>query len=240
MSNKRLINNDDNESDSFSEEESIPKKKSKNIIFNKSYTGSVVLKKNKQVANINVSKKIRKYLDLVYSVIALANNKNSWVEIIPSVVSNILRFNNIQFDYINLYITNVQTIEPVMFTYNISESCLDLYMNSDMHKDYCTTKTVAKINWVPKEIDVEKYNSFDAYTNVDLPMVKCAVFCDHVAQHIIASLTCDLKDSADPHENYTEQGCTFASIFDITKSITNPIEKESEQLISIISKNIEL
>lgn len=177
-----------------------------------------------------VAYRVRAYLDELFGTIMLqVKESNDCFDAMPIVVSNILKYNNVQFATVDMYKTNVNIPEPLWFKYRLDKRHLILYLNECMYNDYCTTTTSTDVPvvWSCGHVPVDKYNPYRAHPDVselDPAKIKCAMVCDHVAQHIIHRYYNDapLLASADLHERgWTRCGTTLHSMLDI-EIVENP------------------
>lgn len=177
-----------------------------------------------------VAYRVRAYLDELFGTIMLqANESNECFDAVPIVVSNILKYNNIQFATVDMYKTSVNIPEPLWFKFEIDKRRLILYLNEIMYNDYCTTATSTEVPvvWSCGHVPVDKYNPYLAHPKVselDSAKIKCAVACDHVAQHIIHRYYSDTPPlaNAELHEGgWTRYGTTLHSMLDV-EIVENP------------------
>lgn len=177
-----------------------------------------------------VTYRVRAYLDELFGTIMLqVKESNSCFDAVPIVVSNILKYNNIQFATVDMYKTRVNIPEPLWFKFEIDKRHLILYLNEIMYNDYCTTTTSTEVPvvWSCGHIPVDKYNPYRTHPDVselDTAKIKCAMACDHVAQHIIHRYYNDkpLLANTELHEGgWTRYGTTLHSMLDI-EIVENP------------------
>lgn len=177
-----------------------------------------------------VAYRVRSYLDELFGTIMLqVKESDSCFDAIPIVVSNILKYNNIQFATVDMYKTSVSIPEPLWFKFELDKRHLILYLNEIMYNDYCTTTTPTEVSvvWSCGHVPVDKYNPYRSHPEVselDTAKIKCAVACDHVAQHIIHRYYNDtpLLANTELHEGgWTRCGTTLHSMLDI-EIVENP------------------
>lgn len=171
-----------------------------------------------------VAYRIRAYLDELFGTIMLqVKESNSCFDAIPVVVNSILKYNNIQFETVDMINTRINTPEPLWFKFEIDKRHLTLYLNENMYNDYCTNNVSASVPvvWSCGHIAVENYNPYRSHPEVsdlDTAKIKCALVCDHVAQHIIHRYYkyTPLLTSAELHDDgWTKIGTTLHSMLDI-------------------------
>lgn len=177
-----------------------------------------------------VAYRVRAYLDELFGTIMLqVKESNNCFDAVPIVVSNILKYNNIQFSTVDMYKTSVNIPEPLWFKLEIDKRHLILYLNEIMYNDYCTTTTSTEVPvvWSCGHVPVDNYNPYRAHPEVselDAAKIKCTVVCDHVAQHIIHRYYNDtpLLANTELHERgWTRYGTTLHSMLDI-EIVENP------------------
>lgn len=157
---------------------------------------------------------LRRYSELVFSSI-VQNNYGEWYKIAPTVINEILKFNNIHLKKVTAQTTDIQMYEPMMPVYPSLDELI-IFVNLDMFNDYCVARNMGNVSWNPGTIYMSKLNTTKTTPIITLAMVKCAVMCDHVAQHAIHDYyNSNTLECEDPHESYTDYGFTFASVFDI-------------------------
>lgn len=188
---------------------------------------------------------VRAYLDELFGTIMLqVRESNDSVAAIPIVVHNILRYNNIHFDDVELYVTPVALPEPLWFTYEVAKSRLSLFLNETMYKDYCADNSCSDVPvvWSGGHALVDRYNPYGSHPEVselETAKIKCALVCDHVAQHIIHRYYYhdggDDDDGPPPTANtglhegrWTRHGVTLHSMLDI-EIVESPCGERRQQ-----------
>lgn len=189
-----------------------------------------------------VAEKIRNYLDVLMSATVLEANRMRQlnqlkaVYAIPGVVAAILEYNNLLFGQIDLVLVKQGSAaakhmyEPIQFTYspnNDHDSNLTLYVCVPMYESYCNRVTTAPVIYPNGSIPLELFNlPVDSPESrpLTLSLVRCAVACDHVAQHILSEVLGERKaDAADDiHYRWNEVGTTLHSIFRIVRTSRPP------------------
>lgn len=152
----------------------------------------------KKISN-EIIKRVRLYLDAIFGILIVyaelgvrhAEYRDS-IKAIPETVSTILRFNNIHFSNIFLHHSEINIIpEPLWYYIDITNSILHLFIDIRMYNDYCLKENLMHIIWPHGKIHLENLNS-NVTSGKSTPtksQIKCAVICDHVAQHIIYEYT---------------------------------------------------
>lgn len=190
----------------------------------------------------NTTYNIRAYLDVIFGTLAFEALRHSDnVSAIPTLVSNILKHNNIFFANVYLQKTQMYLHEPLWYMYDLNDRTLRLFVNEEMYNDYCLTNLDANVLWKSGEIRVDHYNPFKQnpeFGAVDQAQIKCAIACDHVAQHIIHELNDEPLDTEEIHENWTNSGTTLHSMFDLEVQTTSSDERTrmQEQFITFLSQ----
>lgn len=168
--------------------------------------------------------RVRAYLDELFGTIMLqVKESNHCFDAIPVVVKAVLNYNNIQFTTIDLYKTGVHIPEPLWFKFELEKKRLILYLNESMYNEYCTATATPDVPvvWSSGHVMVDKYNPYCAQpevSEVDDAKIKCAVVCDHVAQHIIHRYYNEtpLTANTELHEGgWTRFGTTLHSMLNI-------------------------
>lgn len=179
---------------------------------------------------LEVSKKIRKYMDMLYSTVYLASereNSNEIIEIIPYLIRNILIFNNFMFSTVKVYQFKDEFIEPVWYRYDIDENLLELFVFEGSVNRLCENTNKLEVIFISGLIPLHKFNPYksvcDSNFDQDSQSISYLIaLCDHAAQHIINNLHHDLNneiipDSSDLHHKFTKYGTTLHSMFDLKR-----------------------
>lgn len=185
-----------------------------------------------------VTKKIRRYIDLLYGTIAyeqlsrLRNdtaNSAHILTLVPNTVRAILDYNNIRFAGVLLKLTTVEIPEILWYDIDYPNRILYLYALKTMFENFCTTNNNYDVMMETGFVPLEAYNPFSSPREVKITpaLVKCAVMCDHLAQHVIDDVyrnSCSLDERSvisgngcTLHYNWTKHGITLHSIFSITR-----------------------
>lgn len=167
--------------------------------------------------------KIREYLDCLFgTVLKAATSCGSGVDtinIIPNVVAEILRFNNIEFLKITInYINGFD--EPIWFDIDISNTTLKLFVNEQMYEDFCNRKNSIPVTFINHQPDIERFNplSSEIDESIQQSLINCAIVCDHVATHIIDQIV-NTPDGSEPLHGLTfgRDGYTLHSLLRVNK-----------------------
>jgi len=162
---------------------------------------------------------VRDYLDVLFGTLAFETLRYSdALHTIPTVVSNILRYNNVFFSMVLCRKTRVVMYEPIWYDYDLSTRSLELYVNERHYNDYCLMSDDMNITWCNGQLRVDHYNPYkqvEGIGPIDQAQIRCAVACDHVAQHILHELNGRPHASDDLHDGWTRYGTTLHSMFDI-------------------------
>lgn len=185
-----------------------------------------------------VTKKIRRYTDLLYGTIAyeqlsrLRNdtaNSTHILTLVPNTVRAILDYNNIRFAGILLKLTTVEIPEILWYDIDYPNKVLYLYASKTMFENFCTLNNNYDVMMETGFVPLEAYNPFSSPKEVKITpaLVKCAVMCDHLAQHVIDDIyrnSCSMDERSvisgngcTLHYNWTRHGITLHSIFSITR-----------------------
>nr|AHW98245.1 GrBNV_gp13-like protein [Nilaparvata lugens endogenous nudivirus] len=175
---------------------------------------------------VDIGYYFRSYLDVLFnSVLIESTHSQNSIASIPTVVRNILAYNNILFKTVEMRKTNCErVVEPIWFSYSVNESKLKLYVNQERYREYCSMRTDVPITWPSGNLHIERYNPYRVHKKVDgaldIAVQKCAIACDHVAQHIIHAIMSEthnrhnttMVDRTTLHENWTKYGTTLHSM----------------------------
>ena len=185
---------------------------------------------------------IRSYLDVLLCSVAIEKLRLITSGIrhseyaIPSIVNNILKYNNIMFEDVTMSDTKLYIPEPLWYDIDIQNRHLHLYLNQEMYNMFCTKMSDTPVTMISGIVPLERYNPLTvhkALKTLDSAMINCAVVCDHVAQHIISELYENIdersmkSDGADIHERYNRYGTTLHSMLDITL-IGNQVQETNQ------------
>lgn len=201
--------------------------------------------------------RIRAYLDMLFGVATIEkiriymgfssadrSNRDSMYAV-PTIVDAILKYNNIAFGSVVLYITKVDLIEPIWYDIDLPNNTLRLFVNNDSRvfsrkmNDYPVVVTSGII-------PLERYNPYetDSMTDsIDTATIHCSVMCDHVAQHIINDLLLANEpraEGADVHHQFGKVGTTLHSMLDITMlGDSRDCVSETSKLVAILDTRSE-
>lgn len=170
---------------------------------------------------------VRSYLDVLLGSVVLekmylsssARTLSSEFAV-PTAVHNILKYNNIMFSKVTMSVTKIAIPEPVWYDIDVADNRLHLYMNQAMYDDACRRSAEHAVVMADGVIPLENYDPIETVpgSHIDPAVVKCAVICDHVAQHIISDVLGPRKpDGAHIHDNYTNVGTTLHSMLDVVE-----------------------
>lgn len=196
---------------------------------------------------VEVTKKIRKYMDMLYSTVYLASEKentNEIIEVIPYLIRNILNFNNLMFSTLKIFNIKNEFIEPIWYHYDVDENVLELYIFEGSVKTLCENTKNLEVIFSSGLIPLHKFDPYKSIcnsTNFDQGAQSISyliALCDHAAQHIINNLHHDLNnetipDSSDLHYKFTKYGTTLHSMFELNRIA----KKEKEINISTYFNN---
>lgn len=183
----------------------------------------------------DIAKWIRLYLNHLFGAMWLQvqslalQNKLSSVYAIPGIVCAILEYNNLFFRTIKYTIVKRQLIEPIWYSYSISKNELKLYIDEYLYDEYCIKNGDKPVLFTSGVVPLQIFNLYKPEFNqeINLPMIHCALACDHVSQHIISDIMNPNKIAcADIHENFTNIGTTLHSMFVIERIFTTVPKKE--------------
>lgn len=185
--------------------------------------GGYVIRSHVTNAPISVVEHVRNYLDIVFGTIVLASNMHKSIcNIVPYVVSNILRYNNIVFKTIKMYQSTIEIFEPLWYSYKIDCSELSIFYYERSIDQFCEQMLSVPIIFTSGTMNIEKFNPYKSMYNepIDTAMYKCAILSDHLAQHIITDIMRTLNNDHVPdvegiHYGFTKYGTTLHSMFDI-------------------------
>lgn len=178
----------------------------------------------------NITKKLRRYLDILYSVIAeatIGSSKVEFSEIIPIVVDHILQYNNIFFKHINLYKIKQNLFEPLWYEFQISQSKLTLFLDEELKNKFCAKTITVPVIFTSGHFNLSKFDPFCSKYTVDdfnpqsNAITNCITLCDHLCTHIISEWYHQqnnekLSDVESLHYHFTKYGTTLHTIFDLT------------------------
>lgn len=222
--NKRKLN-------MFKNSNEFAKKKKVDSEINFELPGGYVSKTITNEQPLQVTKKIRKYMDMLYSTIYLASEKENTdeiIEIVPYLIRNILNFNNFMFSTIKIYNIKNEFVEPIWYNYDIDENVLELYIFEESIKKLCENTKKLEVIFTSGLIPLHKFNPYKSVcdsTNFDQDAQSISyliALCDHASQHIINNLHHDLNneiipDSSDLHYKFTKYGTTLHTMFDLNR-----------------------
>lgn len=179
---------------------------------------------------------IRKYLDLVYGLFfSLIEKKVTPLQTIPLLITKILDYNNIRFKNIrffkNPFSSNKDEFEHIDYYYSLDpdDPFLFIWIDEEKIKTFCSDSiSPIPIKYECQLIPIQKFNpyksSFDAKSQEYFleAATNCIIISDHAAQHLINSITHDLKGepislNQPIHYNFTKYGTTIHSIFKLTE-----------------------
>lgn len=181
----------------------------------------------------NVNYNVRAYLDALFGGIMLqASVVSDNLRAIPTVVSVALGYNNIYFKNVEMRKTNVIMPEPIWYSIDLADNALTLYVDESMYNEYCSVLSDVPVTWCGGALRVDRYNPLKTdrrlVSEMDSAKIKCAVACDHVAQHIIHELmNPDYSERAELHENWTRYGTTLHSMIDLELVLSNECASSS-------------
>lgn len=171
-------------------------------------------------------------LSSVLQSLSFRSSRISTIPAIPSTVQCILKYNNIHLCQVKMYTTYRLLPEPIVGWITDDKQNAELYINEEQFNEYCVRVSLGYVTWSPA-ID---FSSVVSDIKVPLSVIKCAVLCDHVAQHLIYEYYNNLSLDADPHTFYNREGTTFSSMLKISKLIT-PTENKSNTKYNISLPN---
>lgn len=197
----------------------------------------------------DVARQFRAYLDVLFnSAIVEAMRAKEVVSAIPTIVRNILAYNNILFRHVEMRKTTCDRIvEPLWFSYSVNENRLTLYLHYERYQEYVVQRTNVPVIWPDGSLRVDRYNPHSVPGSmssmiIEPSIVMCAVVCDHVAQHIIHSIFNEERkrggnDQATLHENWTRHGTTLHSMLSLEISFNenNRGQCSSQRFMAMIS-----
>jgi hypothetical protein len=185
--------------------------------------------------NLSQAKEILKfYSNYVFSSViqALSSRaRTSTLPAIPTTVNSILKFNNVHLCNVKMYTTNRLLPEPVIGWISDSKQNAELYINEDQFYEYCARSSLGYVSWSPMIDFSQVLGPYEP--KVSLSIVKCAVLCDHVAQHLLSEYYNTFVLDSDPHTGYLKEGCTFASMLKISKIIA-PTEQKNTSTYGLL------
>lgn len=165
-------------------------------------------------------------------------NRIDFVKIIPYIVQNILRYNNIVFKSIKLYVIPGDLHEPLWYKFSIIEKTLTLYMSKPIKDKFCMRSKKYPVISTSGIINLKEFNpKYSAFKDDDFnpqsqSIINCMILCDHLCQHIITEWMHKLNKESFPqsetlHYHFKKYGTTLHSIFDLTRHMKiNEIEKD--------------
>lgn len=175
--------------------------------------------------------KIRRYLDMLLGSVLIearrlvGNGHSMTMYAIPNVVCDILEYNNLRFATVKFALTKHQLFEPI--DYVIDQSTLTLVVNESMYNEYCLTNNSGTVIFPSGLIPIDRYNPPEtdpSLGEINYPVIRCAIACDHVAQHILYDVygrNQDRPATAGIHEYWTDvDATTLHSMFRITRVCT--------------------
>lgn len=166
---------------------------------------------------------------------------------IPNVVGEILEYNNVYFERIDMIKSQDLYIpEPLWYTVNLRDNSLRLHLNHTLYKRYCSRAPIDRpVTIIPCRIPLDELDPSrptEELPPIDRAVVFCAVLCDHAAQHILShiheltknrngriSKEISSEDDLLLHAHYadTGRGSTLHSMFNITAIAGQPIKPKN-------------
>lgn len=211
----------------------------------KQYTlpGGYTIKRILEETPSDVTKQIRRYMDILYGTIYYCTDFTEHIiDIIPYVVRNILNYNNLEFTNVIYEKINEECVEPIWYKYDIDSSTLKLFLFEPSIKNFCVNFKNLEVIYTCGVIQLQHFNPYKSicedkeFTQDKLSINQCIALCDHVGQHIVNSLWHDyheepLPDTADLHYQFTKYGTTLHSIFELTAIVNKKQDFSSSMLI---------
>jgi len=190
----------------------------------------------------NMHNYLSELLSVTYSYLATLVESNTCDQpiynVMPMIVDAIMRYNNVYFDNVVLYVTEKRTLfEPLW--YNIEQyddhRLLVLFYDRSFYEEFVTTTIGSCVYWAHGNLNFDAY--YQEYehpivlTQSNTPLLKAIIACDHLALHVLHQLYDDETRNAtrsrvqlstdDIHEvwsndNAPHVGVTLHSFFKLT------------------------
>ena len=173
---------------------------------------------------------IRAYLDVLLGSVMSEKQRlfaigvRDSVRAIPTIVQDVLAYNNVYFNVVRLFTVAQELPEITAYRIDVPNNRLELFVNVMQYNEFCNNASEnCPVTVSDGVVNLEKYNPARSACRetLDAACINCAVMCDHVAQHIINEIYTAANNDLMPigrdiHYRYTTYGTTLHSMFDIT------------------------
>ena len=215
------------------------------------------------LSNADIIFKLTDYLHEVFGTIGcLIRDQYTFSSALyfTKTIATICRYNNIVFDSVKAIETQVDTIEPIWFSMEFSDSCniLNLYFHSKKIDELRVKCLDVDIPVILEPLSglhlIQRYNSYfnvsqaNYVHQVQPQTIAIFIIADHCAQHIIHEYCnllkkptprdCIIEATKDIHETWLDHGgFTWHSVITVTAKNRKDLRNQS---VSCNAKNISI